>query len=109
MIDDDELVRRLVTAILEREGWSVTSAASGREGIALLHGGAFDLVVTDLSMPDGDGRGVLAAAAALRPPVPVVVVTGDVIAGIDGARVVAKPFDPVALIEAARSVMEAKT
>lgn len=58
IVDDDARVRDLVVRVLSGQGWSVRAAAGGEEGLAILEStaGAFDLVVTDLSMPGMDGR-----------------------------------------------------
>ncbi|MCU0625213.1 MAG: response regulator [Gemmatimonadaceae bacterium] len=58
VVEDDSRVRALVVRVLERHGWTVASAGSGREALAILEaqGGAFDLMLTDLSMPDVGGK-----------------------------------------------------
>lgn len=55
IIDDDAAVSRTLSLILTRSGYQVSTAASGRKGLDLLAGGGFDLVVTDIIMPELDG------------------------------------------------------
>jgi CheY-like chemotaxis protein len=81
VIDDDELLRQSMRAILEREGHSVTIAPGGRAGIeafasAAQDGKQFQVVITDLGMPHVDGRAVAAAVKSLSPQTPVILLTG---------------------------------
>jgi CheY-like chemotaxis protein len=62
LIDDDATERHAVTARLEEAGYAVTAAASGTEGLSILHDGHFDAVVLDLVMPGLSGLEVLRAA-----------------------------------------------
>lgn len=55
VVDDDEMVRELIRAGLERQGLSVLTARSGLEALEVLQSGAPDLVVSDVNMPDMDG------------------------------------------------------
>jgi CheY-like chemotaxis protein len=81
VIDDDELLRQSMRAILEREGHQVSVAHGGRMGIdvftaALQQGERFDAVITDLGMPHVDGRAVAAAVKSVSPGTPVILLTG---------------------------------
>jgi len=81
VIDDDELLRQSMRAILEREGHRVTVAPGGRTGIDLFtaafqHGERFDTVITDLGMPHVDGRAVAAAVKSVSADTPVILLTG---------------------------------
>jgi signal transduction histidine kinase/ActR/RegA family two-component response regulator len=81
VIDDDELLRQSMRAILEREGHSVSIARGGRSGIEIFadaaqRGEPFEVVITDLGMPHVDGRAVAAAVKNLSPRTPVILLTG---------------------------------
>src|SRR3984957_6951879 len=81
VIDDDELLRQSMQAILEREGHSVSIARGGRSGIeifadAVQRGEPFEVVITDLGMPHVDGRAVAAAVKSLSARTPVILLTG---------------------------------
>jgi len=81
VVDDDELLRQSMRAILEREGHQVSAAHGGRVGIdvftaALQRGEPFDAVITDLGMPHVDGRAVAAAVKSMSPYTPVILLTG---------------------------------
>lgn len=72
--DDDPLFCKLLQFTLEQMGldWDIVTAGTGKETLEQLGVGAFDLLVLDLKMPDGDGYSVLQARSA---GCPVVVVT----------------------------------
>ena len=57
VVDDEELIRLLVTEILGRMGCEVTTAADGGEAVVVLNRESFDLIITDLVMPVLDGGG----------------------------------------------------
>jgi two-component sensor histidine kinase len=75
-IDDDPGLGRLVERTLSRQGFLVTHALSGDEGLKHLHSDAFDVVALDHFMPGKEGLEVLALIQALSDPPPVVYVTG---------------------------------
>jgi CheY-like chemotaxis protein len=59
LIDDDNQVRMVLEGFLNHDGHQVHSAASGKEARALLDGKSFDLVLTDIVMPEQDGFEVI--------------------------------------------------
>ena len=59
IIDDEESMRRFLTVLLEKEGYRVVSAASGRAALRQLEDENFQIAITDLKMPDMDGIAVL--------------------------------------------------
>jgi CheY-like chemotaxis protein len=59
LIDDDKQVLEVVTSFLERERHEISTAADGKQGISLLKNRQFDLVITDVIMPEQDGLEVL--------------------------------------------------
>jgi DNA-binding response OmpR family regulator len=61
---------------LAQAGHRVESAADGLSGLARFQSGAFDIVVTDLSLPERSGLEVARAVKSLRPNTPVVLITG---------------------------------
>ena len=74
-VDDEPEMLDTVRRILVREGHEVVAAGSGGEALAALENDGFDLVLTDLMMPDIDGMAVLAAALERLPGAPVVLMT----------------------------------
>jgi two-component system sensor histidine kinase/response regulator len=100
LIEDEARLRDNLQTLLQREGYHVTTAQNGAEGIKQLRKESFDLVLTDLVMPEVDGFQVLEYLKAYSPATVVVVMTAYVSAGsaIDALRkgaydYLSKPFD----------------
>ncbi len=98
LVDDEDPVRDAHADGLRAEGHEVVAASRGEEALALLAGGAFDLVITDLSMAGMSGFDVALGVKKIRPAVPVILLTGWALsqseertraAGVD--RVLVKP------------------
>jgi DNA-binding response OmpR family regulator len=77
IVDDDPALRESVTALLEAEGYKVSQAADGREGLEKALKGAFDLVVLDLVMPMLGGLDVCRKMREGGAQTPVIVLTGE--------------------------------
>jgi PAS domain S-box-containing protein len=77
LVDDEELVRMSTADMLAELGYAVVEAASGEEAMRLFSaGGHFDLLVTDHLMPGMNGTDLALAVRALRPGVPILLVSG---------------------------------
>ncbi len=99
VVDDEQVVRGLLERLLQRLGQTVVAVASGREALALLKDECFDLLLTDLGMPDLSGRQVALEARALHPSLPVVLTTGwgetmtpENLAEMQASALLPKPF-----------------
>jgi two-component system response regulator PilR (NtrC family) len=75
IVDDERSMREFLGIYLRREGYRIEAAQGGTEAIAALKSRAFDVVITDLRMPDADGLSILAEAKRLHPDTEVIVVT----------------------------------
>jgi len=75
VVDDEVASRESLQDVLVEEGYDVSVAADGREAVELLQGGEFDIVVTDLRMPDLDGVGLLREVRRLCPQTLVILMT----------------------------------
>ena len=116
VIDDEAFVRETLTEMLSELTHRVVAADGGREAIAQFKAQSFDLVFTDLAMPEMDGWDTARALKKLRPEVPVVLVTGygatakppsgelDLISGVIG-----KPFDFPQVTETIARVVARRT
>lgn len=76
VVDDEPLVRRWVERVLVDGGYQVDTAVDGAAAIDELSRHAYELVLSDVTMPRLDGLSVLAASIAKDPTVPVVLMTG---------------------------------
>jgi DNA-binding NtrC family response regulator len=101
VIDDEDIMREYVEESLVRAGHSVKSASNGKDGLAALKNGSFDLVVTDLKMAPMDGIEVVRRARRDQNGARCIVMTayGTIETAVqamkDGAEdYILKPFTP---------------
>ena len=76
VVDDDSLVREVVTKYLTGDGHTVETAADGHEGLEKFQAGEFDLAVMDRAMPEMNGDELAAAIKQIAPNTPVIMLTG---------------------------------
>jgi signal transduction histidine kinase/ActR/RegA family two-component response regulator len=117
LVEDEEGVRRMVRAALERRGYRVLVAASGPEAIAAsrAHGGPIDIVVTDMIMPQMNGRELARRLLEERPGMAVLYMSGyagnnlQASGALDDDMVfLQKPFAPGALTARVRALLDAR-
>ena len=77
-VDDNHEVRAAMEELLMLAGYVVFGAGSGAEGFELLDCCNFDLIITDMRMPDLDGNQFIALLSGLNNPPPVIVLTGNI-------------------------------
>lgn len=113
-VDDSASIRLTTRVALSNAGYTVTEAVDGLDGLAKLKGGQFDLVVTDLNMPNMDGLTMIRELRKLSPHmgVPVIFLTTESDADIKQEAKAAgatgwltKPFDPESLVKIVRKVL----
>lgn len=75
VVDDDPEMTDMLETVLTDAGYEVACAASGAEALSAIERRSPDLVLTDLSMPEMNGLDLVQTARALRPDVPVIVLT----------------------------------
>ena len=110
VIDDDPDVRTTIQWILEAEGFVVSLAANGQEGLDLLKREPADVVLTDIFMPEKEGIETIAELRRAFPQLPIFVVSGGgsarhadyalVARELGAQQVFRKPLDPQILIDA---------
>jgi DNA-binding NtrC family response regulator len=76
IVDDDERIRRVLTRLLEGEGYMVDVCASGAEALARLGGQIYDALVTDHVMPGMSGLELVAETSARHPSTRCVIISG---------------------------------
>jgi len=106
LVDDDRVLRRALSALLDDAGHTVEQASDGPEAIAALIDGRFDLVLLDIGLPTMNGLEVLAHARRLDPPPLVIVMTADdtpvtLLEAVrrQAYRYLRKPFPPGTILE----------
>ncbi len=115
VVDDEPMVREVVVAYLEREGFRVAEATTGTEALNQITESRPDLVVLDVMLPELDGFGVLSELRKTN-NIPVILLTAkteepDRVLGLElGADdYVVKPFSPRELVARVRSVLRRTT
>ena len=76
LIDDEQDIRAALRGIFEDEGWQVSEAGNGTEGLAMALDGDYDLVFLDIWMPGMDGMGVLSSLRDKGVDTPVIMISG---------------------------------
>jgi CheY-like chemotaxis protein len=108
VVDDEEVVRMLVTRALREAGHEVVEASHGAAALALLESGTreFDLVICDLVMPGLNGRELARWLGAHRPDLPILLISGYPLPYLEahdlydpGIPLLRKPFLPSRLLE----------
>ena len=115
IIDDESFTLELFEYELKSQGFEVTTASSGTEGFDTLKKQDFDVVLTDLNMPDISGIEMVRNSKTIRPFTEIIVVTGDdssekaVEAIREGAfDYILKPVDFDKLFTSVRNAVESK-
>ncbi len=83
IVDDEEVLRDVLDAVLRREGFDVVPASTGEEALNLLDSEEIDLVILDIMLPGISGIDTLRAIRIANPNLPVIVITA--FSSIDGA------------------------
>jgi nitrogen fixation negative regulator NifL len=76
LVDDEDLVRRILNEFLLGDDHTVEIAANGREALEKFQQGKFDVVILDRAMPDMNGDQVAQAIKQIRPETPIILLTG---------------------------------
>jgi DNA-binding NtrC family response regulator len=115
VVDDEDIVRTSCSRTLSPEGYDVRLAKNGVEGLKIANEERFDLVLTDLKMPDMDGIEVLRIIKEKWPETEVIIVTGyqTVDTAVKAIKLgaydyIEKPFTPDALISAVADALTRK-
>jgi putative nucleotidyltransferase with HDIG domain len=113
VVDDESQLRSMIAATLEREGYEVQLAAGELDAIEALERNAFDLVLTDILMPNGDGFALLERIHTRQPDLPVVMVSAihEIGVAIDAMRrgawdYLLKPFESEHLVSAVQRALD---
>jgi len=115
IVDDEEVDRLLMQAVLARAGHRTEVAVTGEDALRRFLDGGVDLVITDLHMPDVHGFELISILREFDPPPPVIAVsaTGPFqlhMAETLGAKwTLQKPLDPALLLDAVERALREST
>ena len=115
IIEDDEFVKNMLKQTFKRAGYDVATASNGRIGIQLYQSKPFDVVITDLIMPDMEGIETMMRLRKLDPGVKVIAISGGgrsrpdeylhLAAKLGALSTFKKPVDRKALLFAAHALV----
>jgi DNA-binding NtrC family response regulator len=116
LVDDDDAVRSMMNVTLESKGFDVVAAASVTEALRRISTETFDVLITDLHMPNpGDGFTVVTAMRHSQPDALTLLVSGypDVQSAmaailLEADEIIVKPFDVAQLAELVREKMSGR-
>lgn len=110
VVDDEDVVRMTIAQILTRAGYQVAMASNGKEGLAMLAKTSFDLVVTDVIMPEKDGVETTIEVRHRFPKTRILVISGggrihnldflEHAARVGADAILRKPFSRTELLDA---------
>ncbi|MBY9062039.1 response regulator [Sphingomonas yunnanensis] len=113
-VDDSASLRMAIRIALTGAGYAVTEACDGADGLAMAEASRFDLIVTDLNMPNMDGLSMIRALRAqpAQAGVPIIFLSTESDADVKAQAKAAgatgwlvKPFNPDQLVKVARKVL----
>lgn len=113
VVDDDKSILRIITRILQKQGYNTQTAETGREAEEQINNQSFDLALIDVKLPDTDGVDLLQKMQATRPNMIKIILTGfasmdngikALNAGADAYLV--KPVEPTELLKILKEKFE---
>jgi two-component system, cell cycle response regulator CpdR len=114
LAEDDSDMRRFLVKALERAGHSVTSFGEGASAYEQVKGESFDLLLTDIVMPEMDGIELARRAAEIAPAMKIMFITGFAAVALNpdskapkDAKVLSKPFHLRDLVDEVSRLMAA--
>lgn len=114
VVDDEPIVTKSCRRILSEVGYEVATTESGREGVSRALAEDFDLILTDLRMPDLDGMELVRTLRSKKPDTAIVIITGygTVSSAVEATKAgvadyIEKPFTPEQVKDAASQALKA--
>jgi DNA-binding response OmpR family regulator len=116
LVDDDKSILRILTRILQKQGYKIYTAETGREAEEIINGQSFDLALIDVKLPDTDGLDLLQKIQVTRPNMIKIILTGfasmdngikALNSGADAYLV--KPVEPTELLKVLKEKLEERS
>ena len=114
VVDDESMLVRFIEKSLGRLGYKVTASQDSREALEIFRSNpeSFDVIITDLNMPDIDGEDFVREALRTRADIPVILATGysdtmteEAAASLGVSKMILKPYTTRLLAEAVREAL----
>jgi len=116
IIDDEEEIRTMLSAILTDKGYLVETAKSGGEAVKTSKKTSFDLALIDIKLPDADGTELLKRLREIQPKIATIILTGqpsieNAIKSVNNKAdaYILKPIDAHTLLETIKRTLAEKT
>ena len=115
VVDDDSDVRRMLSSVLEDEGYSVEAVDNGRDAIKTCERLPFDVALLDINLPDVKGTELLHELKRIQPRMVKIIITGE--PSVENAvkalyekadGFITKPFDPQKLLDTVKRLVAEK-
>jgi DNA-binding NtrC family response regulator len=113
VVDDEEAIREVISTLLDAQGFRCTTCANGRLGLESFRKDSYDLVLSDIVMPEMDGLKLLSELRRADPDIPVIMVTAmhDISIALEAIRAgaydyILKPFEKDQLYVSVRRALE---
>ena len=113
VVDDSKECREICLRVLRKEGYDVQSVGNGKKALDELETTRFDLIITDLKMPEMDGLSLLKKVKEIDPKIFVIVMTGypreeskTQAIELGASGYLAKPLDVSELVSAVKSCLK---
>lgn len=113
LIEDDALIALGLSTILKCQGYRVSHAINGQEGVDIYHRDRADLVITDLNMPVMNSYAVIRTLREESPEIKIVVVAGidrakieNCVCSVGITSIVTKPVSPTKLLDTVRKALD---
>jgi two-component system, chemotaxis family, chemotaxis protein CheY len=110
VVDDDRVIRAMSVHLLESAGHNVAEAETGLQALRLMREIKFEVLITDLFMPDMDGLELIQRVRATGAPIRIIAISGgsalvgdkflDLAGSLGADMILRKPIDPGALLAA---------
>ena len=118
IIEDDDLVQNMISSVLRKNGYQVSSASNGVEGVEKVRSGNPDLAITDILMPDKEGIQTIVEIKQMRPDIKIIAMSSggqaknmsflNMAKKVGAEYVLQKPFKPSELINIINKLLNAK-
>ena len=113
VVDDEDQVRSFLATLLETDGYVVMQASDGKEAQVRCRDNAFDLVITDLVMPEQEGLETIHSIRKRWPKLPVIAISGayagaylQLAKKLGASAVFQKPFEPGTILREVRRLLQ---
>ena len=114
VIEDEEAIRNVITIMLEKEGCKITTAQNGKEAMKKFSTANYDIIITDMAMPEKNGVDTIIELRQLTPPVGIIAMSGvgssdkllRLATAFDADMALKKPFTRDELVSAIKMVIK---